>query len=360
MALTQWRYSIRQSGAWKYAGPVHVLNGVLSKVLSRALLALAVSPCLLAGAPPAVRPCAACHPAETAAHDRTRMAHAMMPALESPFVQNLPAKHPLHESGQGYLFSYERLPNAVRVTAFRGLDSAEGVIEWVLGAGAQGQTPLVRTGAGVRESRVSYFPQLHQYGVTVGQDAGASPNAAAALGLKQSTHDLGTCLGCHATSVGRDLTPLVPGIQCERCHPGADRHAAGEGVPLNPGKLKPAAQVQFCGACHRVKPPVDDSALENIRFQPLRLMKSRCFASGKLACTTCHAAHQDARRSDPDYYNSRCRACHAASAIHPDVRAQGNCIGCHMPRVQMHPALAFTDHYIRSPEKTAASLPSSQ
>jgi len=230
----------------------------------------------------------------------------------------------------------------------------------LLGAGAQGQTPLVRTAAGIRESRVSYFPQLHQYGVTVGQDADPSLSAAAALGLKQSPHDLGTCLGCHATSVSRNLTPLVPGIQCERCHPGAERHAAGKGMPLNPGKLKPAAQVQFCGACHRIKPSVDDSALENIRFQPLRLMKSRCFASGRLACTTCHAAHEDARRNNPDYYNSRCRTCHTASATHADVRAQGNCIGCHMPRVRLHPALVFTDHYIRRPEKTATGLPSSE
>jgi hypothetical protein len=342
---------MKQGDAWDYAGPIHVL--------SRKLLTL-LSACVLAGAQLPIQPCATCHPAETAAHDRTRMAHAMMPTLESPFVQNLPAKQPLHESGQGYLFSYERLPDAVRVTAFRGLDSADGVIEWVLGAGAQGQTPLVRTATGVRESRVSYFPQLHQYGVTVGQDAGPSLSAAAALGLKQSPHDLGTCLGCHATSVSRNLTPLVPGIQSERCHPGAERHAAGKGMPLNPGKLKPAAQVQFCGACHRVKPPVDDSALENIRFQPLRLMKSRCFASGRLACTTCHAAHEDVQRNNPDYYNSRCRTCHTASSTHADVRAQGDCIGCHMPRVRLHPALVFTDHYIRRPEKAATGLPSSE
>jgi hypothetical protein len=275
------------------------------------------------------------------------MAHAMMPALESPFVHNLPSGPALHESGGGYLFSYERLAAGVRVTALRGLDSADGTIEWVLGAGAQGQTPLVRTGSGIRESRVSYFPQLHQYGITVGQEGGASPDAAAALGPLQSRNDVRTCLGCHATSITADLTPAIPGVQCERCHPGAEKHAAGEGRPLNPGKLKPTAQVQFCGACHRVKPPVDENALENIRFQPLRLMKSRCFASGRLACTTCHEAHQDARRADPGYYNAKCRNCHGETAIHADARGGGNCIGCHMPRVQLHPALAFTDHYIR-------------
>ena len=59
------------------------------------------------------------------------------------------------------------------------------------------------------------------------------------------------------------------------------------------------------------------------------------------SCTTCHAAHQDARRNDPAFYNTRCLACHT------QPHQSGNCISCHMPRVQLHPALAFTDHFIR-------------
>jgi hypothetical protein len=105
--------------------------------------------------------------------------------------------------------------------------------------------------------------------------------------------------------------------------------------------------VRFCGDCHRTKPPVDDRQLENLRFQPLRLMKSRCFAGGKLACTTCHPAHQDARRNAAAFYNEKCITCHNVPAPHTDERAQGDCIGCHMPYVQLHPALKFTDHFIR-------------
>lgn len=291
--------------------------------------------------------CVTCHLAESKLHTRTRMAHAMMPALDSGFAQNLSGRV-LRESGSGYAFTYQRVPQGLEVTASRAGDKAQGLIEWVLGAGAQGQTPLVRTSDAVLESRVSYFPALHQYGITIGQDGGASANARAALGRKQNSHELEACIGCHATAITQNLEPVVLGVQCARCHVGAEEHARDSGkLPLNPGKLDARAQVRFCGNCHRVKPPVDDAQLENVRFQPLRLMKSTCFGSGKLACTTCHPAHQDARRNDPEFYNQKCHACHDSVGFHVDQRQKGDCIGCHMPYVQLHPALKFTDHFIR-------------
>ncbi len=318
------------------------------------VLGLAASglPAWSAAADPAPLPgteaCAACHPAETGLHVRTRMAHAMTPALDSAFGQNLP-DHPLHESGDGYSFAYRRTLAGLEVIAQHGGDQATGLIEWVLGAGVQGQTPLVKTeSGGIAESRVSYFPQLHQYGITIGQAPGTSANATAALGWMQNAHDLQACIGCHSSAITRDLQPVIPGVQCQRCHLGADEHVRDiTHRPLNPGKLSAPEQVRFCGNCHRVKPPVDDAQLENVRFQPLRLMKSRCFRSGRLACIACHPAHQDAVRNKPAFYNEKCHSCHDTRAAHVDARQTGDCIGCHMPYVQLHPALRFTDHYIR-------------
>ncbi len=309
-----------------------------------ALLAVACSAALKSA--PATAECSSCHPAETRLHAGTRMAHAMVPASGSAFAENVP-NQPLRESADGFMFTYRSEENGVVVTAFRGAERADGVIRWVLGAGAQGQTPLVEGSAIRRESRVSYFPQLHQYGVTIGQNAGPSANAESALGVKLNRQDLQNCIGCHSTAITRDLEPVVPGVQCRRCHLGADEHARGNGKPSNPGKLQPAEQVRFCGNCHRVKAPLDDAQLENVRFQPLRLMKSRCFTSGKLACTTCHPAHQDARRNAPDFYNEECHSCHDGQRSHTDERQHGDCIGCHMPYVQLHPGLRFTDHFIR-------------
>ncbi len=301
--------------------------------------------------PAGAAPCESCHPLESKAHAQTRMASAMLPALQSAFAQNI-EKLALHEAGGGYQFVYKKNASNLIVISFRGSDAAEGTIDWVLGSGAQGQTPIVRSGSTFLESRVSFFPKLERYGITVGQNAAPSGNAILSLGRPKTPSELSQCLGCHSTVLDSSFTKIVPGVQCEKCHPGAASHAAGKGMPFNPGKLTAGEQVRFCGNCHRVSPPVDDTQLENIRFQPLRLMKSRCFGSGKLACTTCHPAHQDARRNAAAFYNAKCLACHlssthAGSTPHVNASAHADCIGCHMPQVQLHPALRFTDHFIR-------------
>jgi hypothetical protein len=157
--------------------------------------------------------CASCHPREVQSYTHTRMTSAMMPAIFSPFARNLP-KEPLSESADGYAFEYHLTGEGISVTASRGTDHAEGLIKWVVGSGEQGQTPLIQTRRGIAQHRVSYFPQLRRYGITVGEDAGASPNGDAALGRIWKTADLAQCLNCHATSVSRDLTSFTPGIQC--------------------------------------------------------------------------------------------------------------------------------------------------
>jgi hypothetical protein len=228
------------------------------------------------------------------------------------------------------------------VQARRGQDSAAGVIDWVFGAGQQGQTPLVRLGASFLEHRISYYPEAGRFDLTMGHRSGISESAADALGQGRSRGEVAKCMSCHATRISNDLQPLIAGIQCVRCHPGADEHARGQGKPLNPGKLKPSSQLAFCGNCHRSQvPPKDEQDPMNVRFQPLRLQMSRCFSSGGVSCTTCHAAHVDAIREVPEYYNAKCVACHL------EQTGKGNCIGCHMPRESPHSILSFTDHYIR-------------
>lgn len=281
--------------------------------------------------------CQPCHPVHVDQHARTRHAQALRPAKATELYRLLAAR-PIGEARDGYLFYYEPAGDALRVRAERGAESADGLIEWIFGAGGQGMTPLVRAGARYLEHRISYYPQAARFDLTLGHLPGASPSARAALGIEQPPATLAACFACHATATGNEI--VRPGVECERCHRGAAGHATAKGAVLNPRQLTPREEVELCASCHRLTPPGRADDPLNIRFQPLRLVRSRCFVSGGLRCSHCHAAHQDAV-TDAAFYRQRCLQCHPASS------AKGDCLPCHMPRQAATRYLAFTDHWIR-------------
>jgi hypothetical protein len=290
--------------------------------------------------------CATCHPAEAKLHSQSAHASALMPPVGSPFATHLPNK-PLGEAADGYSFVYRRTLDGMEVTAQRGSDNATAPLVWIFGSGRQGQTPVLSFHGTFIEHRVSYYDSSG-YGITIGQENGISANAKKALGWAQSLTDARKCFHCHSTSASDDLTSLTPGVQCIRCHRGAEDHAEGHGLPVNPGKLEHVAQVQLCGECHRLKPPSgDDENIGNVRFQPLRMMKSACYRNSEIKCTTCHPAHRNAQRDVPDVYNAKCLDCHPSQRAHITAEKSDNCIACHMPKVNPAPALTFTDHFIR-------------
>jgi len=313
--------------------------------LTRSLLVALGSVALLA-APLAAADCAMCHPAEAKLHLASAHASALVAPAASAFFRHLPG-NPLGEGAGGYLFDYRQTGGGVDVVIERGADRVVAPVVWIFGAGRQGQTPVVYYQGHFIEHRVSLYIATG-YGITIGHENRVSRSAVDALGLVETDTDARSCFNCHATSASDDLTKLVPGVQCLRCHAGAEEHALGRGMPVNPGKLDHAAQVTLCGTCHRLKPPSgDEGDAANVRFQPLRLMKSACFRNSDIKCTTCHPAHLDAQRDSPETYNRRCRDCHARYAAHAAHQRSGNCIGCHMPQVSPAPQFTFTDHFIR-------------
>jgi hypothetical protein len=271
----------------------------------------------------------------------------MMEPQGSLFVSRLSGK-PLGEAVNGYAFVYRRRLDGIDAIAERGSDSAIAPIVWIFGAGRQGQTPVLSYRGSIIEHRVSFYTATG-YGITIGQENGVSASASKALGWAQSADEARQCFHCHSTSANGDLARLTPGVQCIRCHAGAEEHAYGGGKPVNPGKLEHTAQVQLCGECHRLKPlSGNDGDIGNVRFQPLRLMKSACFRHSNIECTTCHAAHRDAERNRPDIYNRACLGCHANQSAHIARQQSADCIACHMPKVSPARALTFTDHFIRT------------
>jgi len=273
----------------------------------------------------AQQPCAECHKTEADLHAKTNHARTLRPAGESGFARSLPDR-PLGEARGGFLLTYSASAkeNGLAVRAERGGESAEGRMEWVLGAGDQGLTPLIKLGSQWLEHRISYYPKADRFDLTLGHQPGASRTAKAALGVVQTDATIKACLGCHGGA--------PPGLSCENCHAGAAGHARGEGKASKPSAL--------CTECHRLDGPNDALA---VRFQPLRLVKSQCFVKGQVTCANCHPAHRNAVRDDPGFYRVKCAACHASE----HVRSGRDCLPCHMPKSTPAPYLTFTDHFIR-------------
>lgn len=288
----------------------------------------------------AAGPCAGCHAEQAGRHGRSAHGNAIRPVEESLFFRNLP-QGPIGEARNGYLLHYERAGDGLLVTAARGADAVSGRIRWVFGAGNLAETPIVELDGSWIEHRLSYYRAAAKFDLTLGHGPGASANARAALGIPQPEAVFRQCVGCHATA-GKGTTAIASGgVACERCHPGASAHAEGGRPPVNPAKMEARASVALCAACHRLQPPSGNARDPlNIRFQPYRLVRSRCYRSGKLSCVRCHEGHGDAKR-DVGHYRQVCISCHQ------QPHQSGDCIACHMPRSMPAPYLAFTDHFIR-------------
>ncbi len=256
-------------------------------------------------------------------------------------------------------------------------DSISAELLWSIGDGVKGQTFILNYLGMLFESQLSYFPSIGGLDVTPEHPRTPPDFLEAALGAPQTEQAAKQCFACHTTasSVQNHFDPghAIPGVSCEACHgPGASHvkaikagqlKTATEAI-LNPGSFGPVEIVDFCGACHRA--PLDVAAAQdhgplNIRFQPYRLAKSRCWSlpDPRITCIACHDPHQPLVR-EAAFYDGKCRACHEpATSDHSTHSVQGStrftcpvstehCVSCHMPKYedpQFHGS--FTDHYIR-------------
>jgi hypothetical protein len=312
-------------------------------------LALAMAACA-----PGQQECAPCHPAQVQRHLRTHHAHALRPVRESAFFRNLPGG-PIAEARGGFLLTYTADGRGLAVTAEQPDSSRPGEratarIDWVFGSGELAETPIATMNGRIIEHRISYYTRAGKFDLTLGHRPGRSSSAEAAIGQLQNAATAGQCFSCHGAASIQTLTESNLGIGCERCHAGAGQHARGGAkLPTHPGKLTPFAAVELCAACHRLEPPsgAPQDRL-NIRFQPYRLVLSRCFEGGKLHCGSCHEAHADARRDDAAHYAAKCKSCHEPAHARSE-RQSGDCVSCHMPKSTPAPYLSFTDHFIHVP-----------
>ena len=206
-----------------------------------------------------------------------------------------------------------------------------------------------------------------------GCPAAKPTNFQTAFGLPLSLEYERRCLECHGqpNTLGAGAKG---GVQCETCHgPGSgllqalakgDTHS---GI-VNSKRLSADGRIEVCAKCHvgltKVSDPSPDDLL--VANQVVALKTSECFLQSRKAitCETCHNPHEDAPASVAAS-QAACLSCHSVSAkphagLCP-VNTKTDCLGCHMPAVDVGP-FHLVDHQIRvHPEQqVAVSSPGSK
>lgn len=313
---------------------------------------------LFAGAMGAAPQCASCHRDQAHTQPATDMGNALMP----PDSNHVLAEHPKLAIQRGiYSYTVETRGGQSTYTVTDGKETMSAPIRWAFGT--RSQTWVFEYQGRFYESLVSYFAPINGLDVTIG-DASIHPQSLLeAFGRELSDFETKSCFGCHATrAVAHDqlhLDALIPGVQCERCHVGAEQHAQAisqgkmDSMPPKLKRMSPEETSNFCGQCHRTWERVVRDHLFgeiNVRFQPYRLANSKCYDGGdrRMSCTTCHDPHRDIVRVASSY-DSKCLACHTAPGGAKVCHvATSNCSNCHMPKVELPGGhMIFTDHQIR-------------
>lgn len=315
--------------------------------------------------------CAECHSYEVKSQALTAMAHASSRSIDSNLLDG--------ESGLAFRqFPYDykiaRRNGALIYSVGDGRSLLTNSLIWVFGVGNVGQTYIYEANGSIFESRVSFYQALNALDITTGHPNAAPHDLQTSAGRMLTLDEAQRCFGCHTTAstTSNRLDPnnSFAGVTCEACHgPGAKhvsamragRIAEGKRAIQNPARLAPSDSVDFCGACHRTLADAIEMRIlgkANVRFQPYRLERSRCWADGdeRLGCVECHNPHEPLAR-DVRYYDQFCIRCHGTQG-RPNQQSnrarlkcpvsKEQCVTCHMPKVEvpeMH--YAFTDHWIR-------------
>jgi hypothetical protein len=313
--------------------------------------------------------CAKCHAGKAAAQKNTPMGRTSAPVTDSAILASH-GKLTFQAGRISYQIASVETKNVFTITD--GAHSISAPLTWAFGDGHIGQSYLFERDGNFYESRVSYFDTLKALDFTPSRGLSEPQNIEQAMGRPVTGGELIRCFACHATASTIndkfDRRRTTPGITCEACHGPGLNHVVAEqtgqevGVIFNPSKLSPVDAVDFCGSCHGTWWDVKLAGLvgmANIRAQPYRLEKSRCWGKtgdARLACVACHDPHQPLVRNSGSY-DRNCLSCHEAAASakaasdHPGPACKvstKDCASCHMPKYDdsaMH--YRFTDHYIR-------------
>jgi hypothetical protein len=365
--------------AWRSKVRTRTAGGALAVLVAMGLPAWAAQP-----AKDAAVTCATCHAGVAAHYAHAPMRHAM----ELPGANPALANHPeLNLAQQGYTYRVETKDGRTTYSVTDGKETLTLPVSWYFGQ--HSQTWVLEKDGHLYESMVSYYPRGQELATTPGDQRITPHTITEAMGRELPIWETRTCFTCHASGAvdGEKLTlnKLTPGLNCERCHQGAQQHMSDaiqnnfKTVPPHLRQMTAQQTSNFCGQCHRTW----DTVIRNhwsgpafVRFQPYRLQNSRCFIANdkRISCTACHDPHQQPEHNAA-FYDAKCLACHGEAKAgvataslrgipgpnnrdlgHPQTLAmykqcpvaKANCVTCHMPKVELPGGHAqFTDHQIR-------------
>jgi hypothetical protein len=323
--------------------------------------------------------CAECHPGESALHVRSGHARTLRPAGRRAVALGLDGKTIADPELPDVSWSYRCRDGQLYIARAASGKVEECIAEYAFGSGHHAMTfvnvidPKVPA---ILEHRITYYTRQHALGLTPGQRAELGSPHRTPIGAVIPSRQARKCFGCHATQVSLDgetidESTLIPDVSCERCHGPARAHvdAARRGataseleLPFGAGRYTAESLLSLCGTCHRhpsrarpeqIRP--DDPQLA--RFQPVGMIASRCFreSGGAFSCITCHDPHARAS-TDREAYLAVCLSCHSGGrGVGPPgtagtpcpVAPRGDCVDCHMPRVDAGQHVLFADHWIR-------------
>lgn len=308
--------------------------------------------------------CATCHAGVAAAYNHAEMRHALEPEGANPVLEG----HPLLTARlAGFTYTVQTKDGHSTYSVTDGSQTITIPIRWMFGH--HSQTWVLENDGKFYESLVTFYPQDQSLAITPGDQKIVPHSLEEALGRKLSTSEMMQCFDCHSTGatsgVSLTLDRLQPGVDCARCHAGAEMHlddAAHDNFATLPASLKKMNAedaANFCGQCHRTW----SLALRNqwhgpsdVRFQPYRLQLSRCYIGNdaRISCLACHNPHQPVNQNTASY-DPKCLACHDKGSKPSDGApvklcpvAKTKCVTCHMPKVELPSGhMKMTDHLIR-------------
>jgi cytochrome c553 len=322
--------------------------------------------------------CAECHAKEARTYADSPHAHDSSFAERKTILGDFrPGQNVLRTANPNLILAMIQAPDgfyesSVNIADPQNLSGEAQHFDIVVGSGRRGQTYLYWRGDQLFEMPASYWTFTHEWVMSPGYNDG---------GIHFNRPVFPRCLECHATAFQTAGPPanryvrdsLVLGIGCERCHgPGAEHVAREKGMHppaagsrdiaiVNPARLTRDREMDVCGLCHAgagpaigpslafqpgdvltdyvtVVPPPENAPVDPHGNQVAALERSKCYASGRLTCATCHDAHQ--KQQDAAAFSAKCLTCHAVRAC-PKFRQMAQairtrCVSCHMPESESH------------------------